>query len=242
MLRAAFVLLLLPPLLSAAPVPKADSREKIEKRFGKIVDPKGDCKFGLSGDALTLTLPANEVRDIVKGVDTAPRVEREVTGDFVLTVTISAPLDAKAKVAKAMAGEDGVYPFVGGGVQFRGKKENGWFTHGLSRWNDGELKSGLPPGSPFAVVPKKYGSFDHCGHEELTRKNPEAVTLKFTRREENLSVDCYLDGNRLAGDIRHQGVTRDETLTVALFAQHGSDREHAVTFSEISLEPLKEKK
>ena len=138
------LLLLLAPLAVAAPVPKNTARERIEKEFGKIVDPKGDCGFDVKGDSLTITMPADEVRDITKGVDTAPRVEREVTGDFVLTVTISAPLTKKAEVAKAMKGAKDVWPFVGGGVQFRGEKGN-WFTQGLSRWNDDdELKGGLP--------------------------------------------------------------------------------------------------
>jgi hypothetical protein len=102
MLRSLLPLLSVRLLAVAAPVPKQTEREKIEAKFGKIVDPRGDSKFELDGDALNITLPAGEGRGFGytknpkgkadKKFDHTPRVEFTRTGDFVLTVRVNTPL------------------------------------------------------------------------------------------------------------------------------------------------------
>lgn len=94
----------LPPLVSlvavavtlAAPVPKQSDKQKLEAKFGKIADPKGDSKFTLDGEKLLITLPAKETRSYghttdpddpanqakFKKTTTCPRVEFEASGDF----------------------------------------------------------------------------------------------------------------------------------------------------------------
>ncbi len=222
----------------AAPVPKNKTRERIEKLYGNIVDPKGDCTFSLDGDKLDITLPANEVRGLSGTFDTAPRVERQVSGDFILTVRFRIPLSDKAGLPPGLGGVDDAMPFLGAGVLFKGKET--WFAHGLSRWNDGgRLRSGMPTAGPHFVVPKHPARIDHCGVPAVLTDNPSVLTFKYTRRGKDLSLDCYDGDRRLEGDIRHVGTNPDDALTVALYAQHGSDKSHTVTFDEFSLEPLR---
>jgi len=124
-MRTTFALLLFTPVLLAAPVPKETEKQKIERLYGKMVDPKGDSKFTLDGDKLVVTLPANETRghdyegDPRRGtkgltkITTAPRVGQEVDGDFTATARVTITLDSKAKHIR----DEYPWTFLAGGLE-----------------------------------------------------------------------------------------------------------------------------
>jgi regulation of enolase protein 1 (concanavalin A-like superfamily) len=77
-------------VLLSSPGYSQDRPTRTLKGWGQVVDPAKDCQFNTDGDRLTIDIPATkhdlsaEVGDI-----TAPRVLREVEGDFIVQVKVS---------------------------------------------------------------------------------------------------------------------------------------------------------
>jgi Protein of unknown function (DUF1349) len=90
MLRAASFLLVAVPLLAlGAPAPK-----DALPLWGKPVDPAKDCKFAVKDGKLTITVPGGkEPHDLSAELNApmdAPRVLREIEGDFSMEVSVAA--------------------------------------------------------------------------------------------------------------------------------------------------------
>ncbi len=64
-MRSLLAILLFVTAAQAAPVPNLKDREAVEKRFGKINDPKGETGFRMDRDTLVVTMPANAEKDAV---------------------------------------------------------------------------------------------------------------------------------------------------------------------------------
>lgn len=98
------VMALVAPFAPAAPPPKGEPA-RMEKLFGTPVDPDKDCTFKLDRKKLVITVPdkAHPVATQAGKLATAPRVLREVTGDFVARVKVVCrlPQVARAKVGKS---------------------------------------------------------------------------------------------------------------------------------------------
>jgi hypothetical protein len=244
MTRCAFVLLALAPLAVAAPVPKDTERQKIEKLYGKIVDPKGDSKFELDGSKLKITLPANEVRTFsyttdpddpnnskkYKKTNDTPRVEFTAKGDFVLTVRITTPLDADADPP---VGKGEV--FLGGGVQLIPKDE-GWVRGGYGRMHS--PRRGCQNLMPFEA-PNSWGKHGFSTSVVLTNTQPDSFLFRATRQADRVALEVSEDGKSWGESVAiDQHLTSDE-LTLALFAQHASSKARTVTFSEFEVKPIK---
>lgn len=237
------VLLLLAPLVAiAAPVPKQTEKEKIEAKFGKVVDPKGDSTFALDGDALKITLPAGEERtfgytgdDIAhpdrskpKKFDIAPRVECTRTGDFTLTVRVKAPLNKDAQRPK---GQTWVY--AGGGVLLTPKAEGGGCRFGVQRIGEADPRDNL-----FILDSPRDWSNGLAG-KELGKCKGEANWLRVTRKGESVTFDASADGKDWIILYECPNATPDETITVALYATHCSTKALTVTFDEFKIETPK---
>jgi regulation of enolase protein 1 (concanavalin A-like superfamily) len=89
MRRTSGLMLAIAVLLSS-PGFSQDRPARTLKGWGQVVDPAKDCQFNTDGDRLTIDIPATkhdlsaEVGDI-----TAPRVLKEVEGDFIAQVKVS---------------------------------------------------------------------------------------------------------------------------------------------------------
>lgn len=71
----------------AAPAPK---RKPFETGWDKPVDPDGDCKFRRNKDELTIEVPGTEhALGIERNQMNAPRLLRDVKGDFIVEVRVS---------------------------------------------------------------------------------------------------------------------------------------------------------
>lgn len=224
------LLVMFAPVAVAAPVPKPTEKQKIERWYGTIENPKGDCQFALTRDGLTVTLPADEVRDVTDEADTAPRLVREVAGDFVLTVRVHVPLTAGVGQAEGMKGAD---PFLMGGVQLRCGEENR-FGLSLSRKVDGK---GVTTGLPFQLQ-GDAGGIHSAGDGEVKLQGVDAMSFRFTRRGAALATELSADGKKWHRGFGFDKLMCEDKVKVALVARHGSSREHAVTFSECVVEPL----
>ncbi len=239
MTRCAFVLLALAPLAVAAPVPKDTERQAIEKRYGKVVDPKGDSKFELDGTKLKITLPANEVRDLTHETDTAPRVTREVKGDFELTVRIEVHLDEQATVLDELVEKKLRVKAVAGGVQLRGSGPiDPWFRCGFSRYQiDGEVvRSGCPFELPPSLCVGGFGGFGQSNRLEC-----ESLVMRYTRKGKNVDAEYTTDGKSWTSALRVRDHLPEGDLSVSLFAQHASSKAHTVSFSEFEIRPIEKK-
>lgn len=238
--------LLVPALALAAPVPKPTETQKIEAKFGKVVDPKGDSKFALNGDKLTITLPANETRQFghtsdpdepenqakFKKTNTCPRVEFETKGDFVLTVRVKLTLDAKAKTA----GKREDMAFVAAGVQAM-SGENDWHSFGPAHYtSEGSVRRDYTFEAP--------GMFSEGVGVVIAAQDqqPDEVWVKLTRVQNTLNYSTSTDGKSFAVQFSSAKCPKDDTIRLALVAQHSSDTAHAVTFDEFKVEPYGKKK
>ena len=117
-MRRLLPLLVIPPLAVAlavaAPVPKKTGAQRMKRLFGEVADAKLGYEFALDGDKLVVTMAANASKELD---EPPPRTEREVTGDFDMTVVLSfAP--PKKKLADA-----GPSPHLMAGLGLWGKDE-----------------------------------------------------------------------------------------------------------------------
>lgn len=86
-MNRAFLLVIVPLVAAAAPVPKAADEEKWKRRIGEIVDPDKDCKFTFAADSFGMTVPgANHTTDRRGLLGKAPRSETTAKGVFELVV------------------------------------------------------------------------------------------------------------------------------------------------------------
>ena len=71
--------------------PKADVPGKELAGWGTAIDPDGDCQITAEGSAVTMTIPAT-LHDLNADIDkyNAPRILRDVQGDFEIQVKVSA--------------------------------------------------------------------------------------------------------------------------------------------------------
>lgn len=222
-------------LLPTAPVPRDfNDRSKIEARYGKVVDPKGDSTFKLDGDKLVVALPANETRDLCRRVDSAPKLVREVEGDFELVIGITAELPKGAKAIHRSG-----CAFLGGGVKLDGREKNRWVRYGCAHTipKRGEELLWLPhENAPLRTT--AHGVED--GDRMNGAKPGETIHLRFIRRGTLLTID----GRGKVSDGGWFGIRSDweyapkGPLTVSLFAHHSSDKGGTVTFSDFKITPL----
>lgn len=235
-------LLLVPALALAAPVPKVTEKQKIEAKFGKIVDPKGDSKFALDGDKLTVTVPANETRGYgysadpddptdhtkFKKTNTCPRVEFEAAGDFTLTVRVKLTLGAKAKEA----GDNRNLAYVAAGVQVA-SGENDWHSFGPVQMR------GVVTSSEYTF--ESPGAFSEGVGATIgdVTPVPDEVWVQLMRVRNTLNYSTSTDGKSFAVKFTSDKCPKDDTVRLALVAQHSSDTAHAVTFDEFKVEAVK---
>lgn len=211
----------------AAPVPKESEKERIGKLFGKVVDPKKDCQFRLDKDALVVTLPADDSKDLCSKVDTVPKLERTVKGEFVLTVKVAFDLPEDSKPGKAAD-----VAFLGGGVCLRGKGDD-WVRFNYFTTNRKSRSSMVGFESPsFSTSSIGYGMGSNYG------KHFPAMSLRVTRTADTVHLAISTDGKAWQGTILMPLKLPDE-CTVQVYAQHSSDKARTVTFSDFAITPRK---
>lgn len=93
-IKSAIATILLAHCLCAA---HGSAGQQVPTRWGTAVDPDRDCDFSVRNDTLTLTVPGSDhVLGIERGKTNAPRVLREVDGDFTAQVKLSAKFATNA--------------------------------------------------------------------------------------------------------------------------------------------------
>jgi len=76
-------------LIAMAPIAKAGPPRSLEG-WGDVVDPTGDCRINLVKEKLTIAVPGTKHDlSVETGDTTAPRVVKEIDGDFIAQVKVS---------------------------------------------------------------------------------------------------------------------------------------------------------
>jgi regulation of enolase protein 1 (concanavalin A-like superfamily) len=105
-------LVLAPAWAAAKPLRPNPERELLEKHWGLAVDPERDSTFRADRDGLRITVPGKpRVMSVEIGKTNAPRVLREIVGDFSVEVKVSGafPADARCLI-------EGRWPYHGAGL------------------------------------------------------------------------------------------------------------------------------
>ncbi len=223
-------------LLPAAPVPKETEKVQIEKLYGKIVDPKGDCKFKLDGDKLLVTLPANRTLNLDRKWDNGPKLTHGVLkGDFMIHLRVTAPFPENAG-----PGPDVEWAYTGGGLEFRWADDKRWSWIGLGRHYDRRSKkveTAVTSGFPGTGVDRLNWGLGTSDPKVVS----DAPLLRLTRRGGTLAVEASDEGKEWTQMASCDPMPTGD-VTVSLFAMHSSDKGGMVTFSEFVVTPLKEEK
>jgi len=100
MRHSLLALFAIPLLLVAAPIPKETDAQRMARLYGTPVDPAKDCKFTLDGDKLTINAGKGDHDLSVQSKEmNAPRVLKEIEGDFEMKVQVKAEYPKGAKGA-----------------------------------------------------------------------------------------------------------------------------------------------
>jgi acetyl esterase/lipase len=139
---------------SAGPAVTADKKTQTIEGWGTVTDPDGNCTVKAEKGKLTVTVPG-ALYDLHPGRGmNAPRVLREVEGDFTATVKVAGEFKPGEKVAPGAntAGNyAGLLLWEGDKNYLRLERNARWaggqlvcFAPGFEYWKDGQIREGSP--------------------------------------------------------------------------------------------------
>jgi RNA polymerase sigma factor (sigma-70 family) len=189
--------------------------------WGDVIDPDGDCSFEIARDKLTIRLPGRDYAlCIEQNRMNAPRILRDVEGDFIAQVKVSGHFPQRAKSLVPTRG-----PFHGAGLLLL--KDDRTYLR-LERaevaFEDGNV----------AYVNWEYrkdGDFARYGHAgDLPMKGPpDALWLRLERRGGTLYGSVSADGNRWTA-LEPIAARLPSRLRVGVIAGHNTSTGFAPTF------------
>jgi hypothetical protein len=208
----------------AAPPPKADALAQ----WGKVIDPDKDCEVVAEKGRLSVTVPStNHNLHAERGMN-APRVLKEVDGDFTATVRVTFELDpGKNPTGKsATAGYYAGLLLWGGEKSFvrlernaRWQSPNGplvCFTPGFEYWQDGRMKVASPGGGDTSFFKAK------------------STWLRYERKKDTLTASLSHDGKTWE-TLKPISIDVPTKAQIGVAAINSSDRTFVAEFDEYSL-------
>lgn len=234
MRRALLALFALPLLVVAAPVPKESDAEKLYRLFGKPVDPLKDCKFTLDGNKLTINAGKGDHDLSVQSKEmNAPRVLKEIEGDFEMKVKVSGEYPKGAKGASE-------------------KRTIVFYGHGLLVWDDEKNYVRLEKayvdllnGTPTYT----YGSWELFAGGEWVRRGTQedfvfdqkdTAHFKLSRKGSVFSASISKDGKEWK-DLPPIEAEMGKKLQVGVGAVHICDTAFDAVFEEYEMKATKVK-
>lgn len=233
-MRRTLLFLIAAPLLLAAPVPKESDAQKLAKLFGMPVDPLKDCKFTLDGTKLTINVGKGD-HDLStqNNVLNAPRVLKEIEGDFEMAVKVNCkyPKEAKAGTDRA------TIVFYGLGLLVWDNEKN------YVRLEKAYVDS--LDGSPVY----SYGSWELFADGKWLRAGSSAdyvfdptdtAYLKLARKGNAFTASISKDGKEWK-ELEPIKAEMSKTLKVGVVAVHICDTPFNAVFEDYSLKATKVK-
>ena len=227
MLRCCAILLFAcaPFCALAAPVPREDNAAQMKRVFGKVDDPDKDCTFEFDRDKLLIKTPGN--RHIIYPpfkYYNAPRVWKEVKGDFVATVRVAFPIRGPAP-EHDHSGE-----------------HHAWTGAGLVAWGRGNewlwliRREDFLPKTDSAVEKFYRGRMTPSGGDGYLTTLPEKgdAYLRLTRSETKVAGSISRDGSKWV-TIQTAQVGWGEVVDVGVVAFNATKAPFGAVFSDFAV-------
>jgi regulation of enolase protein 1 (concanavalin A-like superfamily) len=215
--------------LFAAPAPFPQPVRAWVTGWDKPVDPLGDCRFDRTSDKLTITVPGKgHELDVVQGRLAAPRLLRQVEGDFVAEVRVGAVVIPQGRKGTQKAGL--LLPLGRGFITLQR----------VAVQNDDE-------GTSFFLIGVRYPTIpDHSLVRYRACWPPEGgpAYLRLERRGDWLTLKVSEDGKvwkRANGPFRFQGFQVPQRLRVGVVAETTGEATFKAVFDQFKLPPLDSK-
>ncbi len=222
-------------LLAAYAVLAAPAPEPFRSGWNRPIDPDRDCKFVFKNSMLILELPGAD-HDLApkRGRFNAPRLLREIEGDFIMQVRVCASFRPSAK--STVDRED---PRVAAGLLVIPADED------CIRLEYGAYirKSELNSGPAFRMQGERIGNMHEDGwglpwKEQMQKENEECIYLRLDRRGNSIYRFLSPDGRKwYAGSDTRDG-TLDRTVYVEFSALPAKLKVGLAAYST-STEPFK---
>lgn len=200
------------------------------KGWGSVTNPNGDCTFTADKGKLTITVPGT-LHDLHPNRRmNAPRVLREVEGDFTATVKVTCALTPGKGVAKG-ANTAGCYAglllWAGEKDYIRLERNARWagdslvsFTPGFEYWKEGRLKEGAPGG----------GAADFF--------KEDSTWFKLERKGGKVTAHYSHDGKEW-NEVKEVDTELPKKLHIGVAAINSSDTPFTVEFEDLKVEASK---
>jgi hypothetical protein len=201
---------------AAAPLPEETVAAKVQRVYGRWVNPQDRCKYELVGSALRVSLGYGEhfLGHTAELPGTAPRTATVVTGDFTLVVRVAVPVRDQSGTGGGLAG---LYAESDQDEQVVVYRQAG-ARDGRYSVRDRHLVRANRPASMGAGAPDLAGP----------------VTLRIVRRGESAATAWSTDGVEWDALYEHTVGWRDR-VTVGVFAENVQGRPVDITFDRCSL-------
>jgi regulation of enolase protein 1 (concanavalin A-like superfamily) len=223
MSRAAFALLLgAAATAGAAPVPKDDEVARVWRLYGTPHDPDKGTEFKPDRGTLHVIVPAEHRRlDAVNRTANAPRVWRDVRGDFTAVVRVSFPIRAEVppKHLNRVSG------FASGGLVVWVDDENFLtVTRAESDFNN-------KPGERF------HGEFRAAGNVRTVTERTESKQSAYLRvqRKGKVFEGSYSSDGKTWEILDSHEAAWPEVLKVGVVAENNYKAPFEVVFSEYTI-------
>jgi regulation of enolase protein 1 (concanavalin A-like superfamily) len=231
-MRRSLLVLFAMPLLFAAPVPKETDADKLGRLFGKPVDPAKDCKFTLDGTKLTISAGKGDHDLSVQSNEmNAPRVLKEIEGDFEVKVKVSGDYPKGAKGAS----EKRTIVFYGSGILVWDDEKH--YVRLEKAYVDGLN------GTPINC----YGSWELFAGGEWKRRGSnvdyifdakDTAYLKLSRKGKTFTASMSKDGKDWT-ELEPIEAEMGKKLSVGVAAVHICDTGFDAVFEEYELKATK---
>ncbi|QEL20019.1 hypothetical protein [Limnoglobus roseus] len=234
MLRFSLLLLVACPLLTlAAPAPK-----DALAAWGKAIDPAKDCKFDVTGTKLKISVPGGkEPHDLSAELNApmhAPRVMKEVEGDFQMDVTVGAfevPAGAEGGTERNVA-------FFGAGfLAWQDEKNYVRLERAMFRRGDEQ------PPCYISFELRRNSEFVKYGTPSDGNLDPKkGATLRLKRKGNTFSAAVTEDDGKTWNELKSLDVEFDKKLQAGVIAVNTAKADFAPEFDKYNLGELKEEK
>jgi len=202
--------------------PKPEAQGKELAGWGKAVDPDGDCQIKAEDNALAITIPGATLHDLNADIDkyNAPRVLREVEGDFSIQVKVVGDFKPGTKSMNPKS-----LPFNGGGLF-------GWRdSDNFIRLERGAVINSKGKLGTFAIFEEREGGSRGAGHNgPLT---PGTAYLKLERRGSRIYGFTSKDGQHWA-QLRPIDTKWPAQLKVGVDAINSGNEPFTVRFEDFT--------
>jgi len=230
MLRCCTILVLtgVPIVVIGAPIPKEDDAVKIRRVYGETIDPDRDCKFEMVNEKLRLTIPGKQ-HFVERKRNNAPRVAREIEGDFTASVRVTFPI----RPAKGLESH---------------QADSAIASAGVIAWSDDDgemvwiLRAEFPIGGKQQqgflsnrVKPKVNEYHNLYG---LNLEQTEAAYVRLERKGNKVSPTYSCDGKEWYSTFEVE-VGWGKKVKVGMIAENGYKVPFVVTFDKYQLEQPK---